>query len=74
YGRIVALLTALYYSTTPTIAAPLYLISFFLDEFDGYAARTLNQTPIFVLKQIINVIQLLVAAIKIVEVDQKKRD
>ena len=45
YVRIITLIISFYYMlNTPTYAALFYLLSTFLDEFDGIAARKLKQS------------------------------
>ncbi len=47
YARIVFGIASLFYmETAPEIAMFLYWLSAFLDAFDGYAARALNQCAI----------------------------
>ena len=44
YARVIFLVVALYYMTSNYIAASfLYVLSGFLDAFDGWAARKFNQ-------------------------------
>ncbi|XP_038059937.1 CDP-diacylglycerol--inositol 3-phosphatidyltransferase-like [Patiria miniata] len=48
YGRIVLALISFYYMRTDYVTATwCYLLSYLLDEFDGIAARTLNQETKF---------------------------
>ena len=44
YGRIILAILSFYYMrTSPGLAAGSYILSGFLDAFDGHAARLLNQ-------------------------------
>jgi len=48
YVRVLLLIASLYFmSSNHIVSASLYLLSVFLDAFDGYAARALNQSTKF---------------------------
>ena len=52
YGRIILALLSFYYMpTNHVMAASMYILSGFLDAFDGHAARALNQCNVILLRE-----------------------